>query len=61
MKRRKIAIICNASAALCWGILLYGGVYNGKTFNIIMYGICFVLSVISLIWNLVIINNENKQ
>lgn len=61
MKNRKAAAICNALAMVCWGILVYGGIYDGKVINIILYGICFVFSAISLILNITAIKKETNN
>ena len=51
MKNRIFALICNAVGIVGWGILLILGILDGKSMLAILYGICFVCSVISLILN----------
>lgn len=60
MKKRVFAIVCNAIGIVCWGILLYAGIYDGKGVGAILYGLCFVCSLISLILNVVELKKEKK-
>lgn len=53
MKNRVFAIVCNAVGIVCCGILLYAGIYDGKSVSAILYGLCFVCSLVSLILNVV--------
>lgn len=48
MNKRAFRIVCHAIAALCWGILTYSGIHDGKAMGIALYGLCFVLSLVSL-------------
>ena len=52
MNKRNVTILCNIIALVCWGILLYAGIYEGKPKNIVLYGLCFVFTLISLIKNI---------
>lgn len=58
MKNRKNAIICHSLAMMCWGILVYAGIYYGKAINVTLYGLCFVCSMILLILNIASIKKE---
>ncbi|MBP1560239.1 MAG: hypothetical protein J6C96_03215 [Oscillospiraceae bacterium] len=61
MKKIVAAITCNAIASVCWGILLYAGIYDGKTVGAILYGLCLVCSVISLILNIILLKKEKHD
>lgn len=58
MKDRKAASICYALAIICWGALTFCGVCDGNVTSVILYGICLVFSMISLIINVRALNKE---
>ena len=58
MKDRKAASICYALAIICWGALTFCGICDGKVVSVIMYGICFVFSTVSLIVNIRALKKE---
>lgn len=58
MKDRKAASICYALAIICWGALTFCGICDGKVISVIMYGICFVFSAVSLIANIIALKKE---
>ena len=51
MKNRIFAIICNVVGIVGWGFLLILGIFDGISMIAVLYGICFICSVISLILN----------
>lgn len=61
MKNRIVAIVCNSIAIVCWGILVWSGIYDRKPLSIVLYALCFVCSTISLIMNIVAVNKEKKS
>lgn len=61
MKNRKVSAVLNAIAMVCWGILLYAGIYERKTVSAILYGICFLCCLISLILNISLIKKEKHH
>lgn len=61
MDKRKRLVFCFALASVCWGILTYAGIYDGNTTRTILYGVCFVLSMINMIRHIVAIKKEKSD
>lgn len=61
MKNRKVSAILNAVAMICWGVLLFTGIYQGNTVSAILYGLCFVCTLTSFILNIIVINKEKHH
>lgn len=61
MKNRKVSAVLNAIAMICWGILLFAGIFDGNTISSILYGLCFVCTLTSFILNIVLIKKEKHH